>query len=408
MITPGLLRRSFASAAQWRLVLLAPLLLLVPAAVAMIPIARFLGEQLDHQPRWKELVPRLDSQALFALVKQLGTPGAAGLPSGFLTSVLVALVLTPLIAGAALAAARSDEELDLRELLRGAAEHYGRLLRMQVASLLPLGAFFGAVAGLTVWQTKLVERSLTEAQALRNGRLILAAIALLGFLANLVLDAGRAWFAAQPSRRSAFFALGAGVKLVVRRPLQSLTIGLVTAAALLLPAAVMVLRQRVTQGSGGTVALAFLLAQLAVALVAYGHAARLIGLTELARADLADRARKPEFEMAPPRTSPPPPESPLSPLAAISPVSNVPVLQPSPAERGPSIAEFGAPPADHPALVAAAEFGAAPTRPELPAMAAAPSPREWSAQVEQEAALGPVGIAPDFGAGPGNGTGGGA
>ena len=393
MITPGLLRRSFTSAAQWRLALLGPLLLLLPAAIAMIPIARFLGEQLDHAPRWKELVPRLDSSAFFALVKQLGTPGAAGLPSGLLASLLTALLLTPLLAAAALTVARSDEAPVLRELLRGAAEHYGRLLRMQVAAFLPLGLFFAAAAALGNLQSKLAERAVTEASAQRTGRLILAAIALLGFLANLVLDSGRAWFAAQPSRRSAFFALGAGVKLVVRRPLQALTIGLVTAlATLLFPAMVLVLRQRVTQGSGGTVAFAFLLAQIAVALVAYGHAARLIGLTELARADLADCARNAAFEMAPPRTSPPPP-GPLSPLAAISPVSEVPAPAPAPEERGPSFSEPPATPAP-PAQASAA--------------IAQPAPADGSPQIEQEAALGPVGVSPDFGAGPGGGTGGGA
>ena len=237
-----------------------------------------------------------------------------------------------------------------------------------------------AAAGLTVWQGKLAERAVTEAAAVQTGRLVFAAIAVLAFLATLVLDAGRAWFAAQPSRRSAFFALGAGAKLIARRPLQALNIGLVTAlATLLLPALVMVLRQRVTQGSGGTVAFAFLLAQLAVALAGYGHAARLIGLTELARADLADRARKAAFEMAPPRTSPPPPEAPLSPLATISPVSAVSSPAPTAAESGPAFAE-------------------PPTTDTAPAPAIS--------QVEQEAALGPVGLAPEVGAG--GGTGGGA
>jgi hypothetical protein len=309
VITPGLLRRSFARATQWRLILIAPLVLLLPTLATLVPLLRFLGEQLDHSPRWQKLIPWLDSQALCGLVREYGAAQAgSGIVSGLIASCVTVLFLSPLVAGAALAAARSDEEeLALRPLLVGAAEHYGRLLRMQVAAVIPLGLAGAAWVGAAALATKAVQKAVTESHATMLERSAMAGGATAVFLAHLTVDAGRAWFAAQPARRSAFFALGAGVRLVARRPLRSLSIGL--SGGLLgvgLAASIMVLRQQLPQASAAMVALAFVLAQLAVASVGWGHAARLIGLTELARADAADRARQTGFEMAPPKTSPPP------------------------------------------------------------------------------------------------------
>jgi hypothetical protein len=128
-------------------------------------------------------------------------------------------------------------------------------------------------------------------------------------LAGVWTDLSRAFFVAQPARRSALFATFAGTWLLLRRPLRALSIGLFfDAVSLLLAGTWMVARQQITQ-TGWRVLLAFLFAQGALALIAWGRAARLLGLVELARADTLAR-KKPAgtFEMAPPKTSPPPPD----------------------------------------------------------------------------------------------------
>jgi len=311
VITPGILKRALVRAAQWRLFLLSPLVLLIPTLAAMLPIARFLGEQFDHALRWKELTQRIDGATLLDLLSVARMPQTgAALAPGFQAGLLLTLLLSPLVAGAALTVAGRDERPSSRDLLRGAGALYGRLWRMQVASLMPYLACGMAIGGLGAWQGKLAENALTETQVTAAGRWFTAAMVLLTLVATLLVDAGRAWFVAQPERRSAFFALGAGIKLVVRRPVVALSAAVSTALlGLGLAAVVLVLRQQVTQSGPGAVLLAALLGVLATALVAYGHAARLCALVELAQTDLADRTRAipSRFEMEPPKTSPPPP-----------------------------------------------------------------------------------------------------
>ena len=136
-------------------------------------------------------------------------------------------------------------------------------------------------------------------------RLSMLAAAVLFFVAQLTIDAGRAHFAAEPHRRSAFFAWWSGVRLLLRRPLRVLGFGLVTAmAGSGVAAGFLLLRFRIHQAGPATVLVAFLLAELAAASVGWSRAARLIGLAELVRADAADRERAASRR---PATSPSPP-----------------------------------------------------------------------------------------------------
>jgi hypothetical protein len=362
VITPGLVKRALVRAAQWRLFLFASLLLLLPTAAAVVPLARFLGEQFDHALRWKELTPRLDSAAFFDLVKLVGQKDTgAQLSPGFQLGFLLMLALSPLLAGAALTAAGKDEPPTLRELFQGAAGLYGRLLRMEVASLIPYGLAVAALGGLGNWQGKLAEKALTQGQVTSTGRWFNAAMVVLAVVSTLLVDAGRAWFIAQPQRRSAFFALGAGVKLVFRRPIAALAVSIAPSlVGLGLAAAVVLLRQQITQSGGGAVLLALVLGLLASALVSYAHAARLCGLVELAQSDAADRVRAApaRFEMEPPKTSPPP-------------ARNVPVTMP--VDYGPSAEPAVEPALDDTSAALAVAFGA-PARSEEPVAHPAPAP----------------------------------
>ena len=293
MITPRLLRRSFRRALQWRFLLLWIAIVAIPAIAALAPAWRFLEEHLGHSPRAPQLVAALDSHAAADLLKRFIEPAAAAsFATGAWTALLLALLCAPFGAAAALALARADEPLRFRALLAGAAEHYGRMLRTLLVSLLPFGLAAAAAFGLSHAAAKAAERAALESQAIRYGRAAALAGFLLLFVAQLTVDAGRAAFVAEPHRRSAWLAWWRGARLVLRRPGRALLAGASTvAAAALLTAIFLVLRARLHQTGAARVSLAFMLTELAVASVGWNRAARLVALTELMRADTAERAR---------------------------------------------------------------------------------------------------------------------
>ena len=292
MITPGLWRRSFKQAAQWRLLTVWLLGLLAAASAALIPIASVLGDALDHVPRAKSLVAVLDAPAAADLVRIFGE-SAPTLRPGLLAMAVLAFFIAPLLASAAVGVARSAEPPRFPALLGLAGEGYGRMLRLSIVGLIPLG-LAGALAGaLSNAATKRGAELFTETAASNGSRAALIASAVLIFAAHLLLDLSRGTFAAQPERRSAFRALWHAARVLVRRPLQVIGMGFAGLLASLLIAAVLVaLRQRIVQSSGATVLLAFVVSQLSLAAIGWGRAARIIGFTELVRADAADRTRK--------------------------------------------------------------------------------------------------------------------
>lgn len=293
MITPRLLRRSLRRGLQWRLLVLWWASLLLPSALAAMPALAFLHARLDHSPRAAQSVASFEGATLIELIRQLGEPSAAAsLGWGAVAAALCALAFSPFVAGATVAAARSDEPLRLGALMAGGGELYGRMLRTLLAGLVPLGLGSAAAAGLFRLAARANERATTETAADRN--LVLAAIgaALALFVFQLVVEAARAQFAADPGRRSAVLAVCGAVRLLVRRPVRAFAVGAAGAAvafggALLL----MALRLQTTQSGAAAIALAWLLAQGAQLAVGWGRATRIIGLAELSRADAAERAR---------------------------------------------------------------------------------------------------------------------
>jgi hypothetical protein len=357
VITPRLYRRSLGHALQFRLLVLYAVGALLPALVAAMPIFRFFSRLLAHSPRARELVSSLDSHALIDVLRQLGEPQTAGaLATGLGAAVLGALLFAPLLAGAALLVARADEPVRTRPLLASAGDHYGRLFRLAILGLVPLGlaavlsgAFFRAAHHAA-------EGALTTSQAVRDDRLALLGTIVVTFLLQLTLDAGRAMFAAEPYRRSALFAWFSGLRLVVRRPLRSLGLGVVTlVVGAGLAFVLLLVRLRITQSGTGTVLLAFVLAQLAAASIGWHRAARLVGFAELARADAAERERRSVVAILRP---PDPDAAPAAPtqagrletrsitLDALAPPVPVPPLpETGPAERPPPGSETVASPA---------------------------------------------------------------
>ena len=302
MITPGLLRRSFRRALQWRFLLLWLGLVALPAAIALIPAWRFLADQLATSPRAQELAAFLDSHVAADLLKELTqTRARSAFEAGALGGALLVVLCMPVGAGAAVALGRAEETLRFRALLAGAAEHYGRMLRMLLVALLPLGLAATGAAALSRAAARAAEQAVLEAQALRYGRAAAAAGFLLLFLAQLTVDAGRAAFAAEPQRRSAWFSWWAGVRLLGRRPWRMLLAGGAPFAIAGIAAAFLLsLRLRIHQAGWGSMALAFLLSELAIAALGWNRATRLIALAELMRADAPDRAARHSLSARPP------------------------------------------------------------------------------------------------------------
>ncbi|HZJ66986.1 MAG TPA: hypothetical protein VFD36_25950 [Kofleriaceae bacterium] len=285
-----MIRRAMRRALQWRLLVLSPVVLLVAATATLFPLLRALGEVFDRSPRWQELTG-LDSFAAAGLAKVLQGPASGTITTGVQTSIVLALLLAPLLAGAALVVADADARPRIRGLLSGAAAYYPRLLRMQLAALIPLGAAGLLTSVLVRWSSHVDDAATSEAATHASSRIAWTLAIALVFVAQLVVDAGRARLAAEPERRSAVKALGAGVKLIVKRPAQALAIGAsTTAASLLIATIVLVVRNQFAQTSGAAVLFAFLIGQLAVMAIAWGRAAKLCGLVEIAR-DLVNRDR---------------------------------------------------------------------------------------------------------------------
>ena len=309
MITPRLYRKAVFGSLQWRLLLIWWAALVVPGAVAALPVLHFLRRQLAHSPRAAELVARLDGAAAIELLRQLGQNGAdESMAFGLVGSALLTLFVSPFVAGATLAAARSDEPLPLSRLLSGAGEYYGRMLRTTLAALVPLGAAGGLAAAALKAAEKASRHATTEAAADRNAHLALLAGAAAVFVAHLLADAARAQFAADPGRRSGVVAHWSALGLLVRRPLRSLGLGVIASAlGPLLALALMELRLEVVQSNAAQMALAWALAQAAQLTIGWARAARLFGFADLSRADTADRDRTGRpFAMAEPASSPPP------------------------------------------------------------------------------------------------------
>jgi hypothetical protein len=287
MSTREFWRLSLIRGAQWRYLALFVVGMLLPTILALVPLVSFFQSLLDRSPRSADLVARLDSPALTEVIRQLGEPAGMAIGPGLLGALFVALVVGPALAGATAALARErGAPMTVRGLLGGAGEFYPRMLRMAVAACVPLGMAGGGAALALHFANKSSEHAVLESAGNRAMHVAMAVSVVLVWLAHVTVDAGCAHFAAAPERKSALVAWWSGVRLTVRHPVQVLALCFLTTVAgvggaLLVTA----LRFRLVQAGPLTIALAFALAQLAVAAIAWGRSSRLVGLVELIRRD---------------------------------------------------------------------------------------------------------------------------
>lgn len=278
-------------AAQWRLLLISTLALLLPTLIVALPLFRVLGATFDHTLHAAQWAQQFNG---LVLAEWLGVArGDSGtlLSSTFLLGGLASLVLSPWLTGMTFVAARAEQPPGMNALLQGGLREYGPLLRLLIWGLLPLGLALVVAAGLSGMADDHAEKAILESSADLVSRLAMLGGGIALLLAHLSLELARAWLAVERSRHSAVRAWWRGLGLLRRRPLRVLTIYLLTLLAALLMAALLALARLHTPALGALgVTAAFILTQLLVATIVWGRAARLFGLQTLVRAHLDARA----------------------------------------------------------------------------------------------------------------------
>lgn len=272
------------AALQWRLLLWWAVLLLLPTAVAALPVWELLSASLDHSVYAARLAGRLDMIAYADIMHAARDQYAPALGAGSLVALALTLLLSPLLAGMALAAARAPEPLASGTLLAAGAQCYPRLARMLAWSVVPLGVAVTVGSSAHHLAGQVAETARLEADAERAAHLATLATVVLLLLAHATIDVGRAMLAADRRRTSAIGAWWRGCGQLVRRPLALLGTWLgITAAGLFVAALLAFARVHVPAlGTLGTIG-AVVLAQLVVLVLGWMRMARLFALTALLR-----------------------------------------------------------------------------------------------------------------------------
>jgi hypothetical protein len=283
--SPGVfatLRSSLCRALQWRLWVLFVGATLLCALIASLPAWNWLAGALNHSVHADAIAagqgPALLLEALMSRDAPRGVIGA----SGYVGAILM-LLLSPLLAGATVAAARSRSKPGFGELLRGAIAEYGPMLRMLIWSIIPLGLAV-LVMSVLIGANEKAHEDAIQASNVATGRTIAFWVGgLLLALAHASLEAGRGWLAADGRLRSALKAWWRGLKLLCKRPFAVLAVYLgSTLAGLLLAALLLLLRPYLGHGSVLAVLLGLLLTSTVAVALAWSRIARLFGMQALA------------------------------------------------------------------------------------------------------------------------------
>ncbi len=277
------LRSAGRFAMQWRLLLLWLAVLLIPTALMIFPIWHVFGDQLDHSIYAAELAQRLDSNSAHDLFSAIQLNAIAVHTSG-IAGIIATLLLSPFLSGAVITAAKAPAQLSFGQLIHGGITEYGRLLRLLVWAIVPLGVAAGVGSGAMYLAGKFAQKAILESSADLANNAALAFSMILFFIVDAAVDAGRAQFALSSKRRSAIKALWQGIKLVCKRPLTSLGLYfLLTLIGFAVAGLLSVLRINLPQAGIAGFTIALLLAQLTVAAIAWLRGARLFALIQLAK-----------------------------------------------------------------------------------------------------------------------------
>ena len=273
---------SLAGALQWRLLLLWLLATLIPALLVATPLWASLQAQFGHV---------VDAAAIAAgdnLPMLMEGMGEAARHFGWLAALvgggtLLMLLVAPWLTGMVIASLRAGRRLGFVELIAGGLAEYWRMLRMMLWSILPLGLAMVVGSGIMGAMHKGTEDAILASDVESAGRIGLIVLVVLLVLAHATVEAGRGWLGADPALRSVIKAWWRGLKLLVRRPLATLLVYIVTCVAGFGLAALLGWLRLAVDGVGfGAVVVSFLVGQAIVLAIAWGRIARLRGMAAIA------------------------------------------------------------------------------------------------------------------------------
>lgn len=279
-----LLARAGRAALQWRLLLLWAACLLAPAAVMALPVWRVLGLSFDHSVHAAALAQELDLSAIADAMANFNRSGAVAMEFAAAEALGLTLLLSPLLSGMAMSAARAAQPQGFGALLAGGWQEYPRMARMLVVAMIPLGLAAAIGGGAMAAASKYSHAAVLESDADTARLLAMLVFFLALVLAHATLDAGRAALALDRRRRSAFGAWRDGCRQLNRRSLATLGAYLaITLAGLAVAALLAVARIHVPSVTAAGFLGAFLLTQLIVMVIAWMRVARLFAMVDLAR-----------------------------------------------------------------------------------------------------------------------------
>lgn len=292
--------RSVGAATQWRLLLLWVGLLLIPTAVASVPIWRALSSLLDHSVHAAAWARHFDA-LMFGDTMAALTPMAPALGAGALLSGVLTVLLSPFLNGMALGSALSGRRLGFGHLLQCGVVEYPRMFRLLLWAVPMYAAAFMLAAAASALVDKVDARTVLESRADMLSHWTLGATIVVFLIVQAVLAAARAAFMADPMLRSATRAFGRGWLMLLHRPCSTLAwfvgisvIGYVVAFALGL------LRISMPRGDVALLLLGIGLTQVIALVLGWTHIARMFALRAVALSLPPRRKARP----APPELAP--------------------------------------------------------------------------------------------------------
>lgn len=281
---------SFGAAMQWRLLLLWLLMLLFPTLLIALPTTAWLQAQFGHSLHANDIAGGRNLPLLLEGLFSLGDH-MAWLSGSMILATVLTLLLSPWLNGMVIASIRAGRRLGFGELLQGGLAEYGRMFRTLLWSVLPLGIALGIGAGLMGIAGKKADTAIMASDVEGIGRIMFWTAIALFVLIHATVEAGRGWFGADSTLRSAIRAWWRGCKLLLRRPIAVLAVYLGTViAGYGLAALLGMLRLQFNGASAGGFVVAVLLTQLVIAALVWARIARLYGMARLAANMLARQA----------------------------------------------------------------------------------------------------------------------
>lgn len=277
------------AALQWRLLLLWVVVLLIPTLIVAVPLAASLGSVWDHSVHVQDYANRFDLGVFTDVLKALAPAGATVNGIGAIALVLT-LLLSPWLAGMAVASGRAARPLSFGLLIQGGWVEYGRMFRLALWSLVPYAVAGGVIMAAANWGDQRSDLAVLESRADQTMNIVMLVGVLMIVLAQAIVESARAQYVADLGLRSATRAMGRGLRQLFRRPLATIFVYLaVTVIGLGLAFLITLLRIRITPSTGAAVLGAFLLVQLGVVVLAWMRTARLFSLGMVARTVLIGR-----------------------------------------------------------------------------------------------------------------------